>query len=278
MEKISFDRAVEYYDATRGYPEGTPERIRDAIVQYTGASEATRFLELGIGTGRIALPFIQAGFDYSGVDISQAMMDKLKEKLAGDPQHGEYRYQLYLGDVTRLPFANASFEVIIVVHVLHLIEQWQQAIEEARRVLSSGGWFLVAQDGGPTHEHVEEPRPARIVREKWSEIQHELGIEGSRKRRDMWQGTGLITRYLEESGATVENVMLVEHQLPALSARRMAEQIMARMYSSDWETPEDLHQESARRLTKWLNEECPEPDKLVSATAQFRAVAARWPG
>jgi len=66
MPGISFDRAAEYYDNTRGFPEGVDEQIRAAIVNYTGASFNTRFLELGVGTGRIALPFIQAGYDYSG--------------------------------------------------------------------------------------------------------------------------------------------------------------------------------------------------------------------
>jgi ubiquinone/menaquinone biosynthesis C-methylase UbiE len=84
MSPVSFDRAAEYYDATRGYAEGSAERIRDAIAAYAGAGQHTRFLELGVGTGRIALPFIRAGYDYTGVDISPAMMQRLAGKLAGD--------------------------------------------------------------------------------------------------------------------------------------------------------------------------------------------------
>ena len=58
MSPASFDRAAEYYDTTRGYAPGSAEGIRDAIVTYTGAGRNARFLELGVGTGRIALPFI----------------------------------------------------------------------------------------------------------------------------------------------------------------------------------------------------------------------------
>jgi len=47
MPGISFDRAAEYYDNTRGFPEGVAEQIRAAIVNYTGANFDTRFLELG---------------------------------------------------------------------------------------------------------------------------------------------------------------------------------------------------------------------------------------
>ena len=44
MSPISFDRAAEYYDTTRGYAAGSAERIRDAIVAYTKAGNHTRFL------------------------------------------------------------------------------------------------------------------------------------------------------------------------------------------------------------------------------------------
>src|SRR3954470_6759725 len=104
MSPVSFDRAAEYYDTTRGYAEGSAERIRDAIVAYAAADHNTRFLELGVGTGRIALPFIRAGYDYIGVDISPAMMARLAGKLANDSGKAAYRFQLHEADITALPF------------------------------------------------------------------------------------------------------------------------------------------------------------------------------
>ena len=84
MSPVSFDRAAEYYDTTRGYAAGSAERIRDAIVAYTQAGTRYALSGAGRGTGRIALPFIRAGYDYTGVDISPAMMARLAGKLAGD--------------------------------------------------------------------------------------------------------------------------------------------------------------------------------------------------
>src|SRR5215217_6360054 len=149
MPGVSFDRAAEYYDATRGYRAGSAEQIRDAIVAHTSAGPATRWLELGVGTGRIALPFIRAGFDYTGVDISQAMMDRLVAKLADDPGKVGYRFQLHQGDISELPFEDSAFDVIMMVHVLHLVADWQAVLREARRVLRPGGWLLLGQDGDP---------------------------------------------------------------------------------------------------------------------------------
>src|SRR5882757_8901159 len=112
MPPASFDRAAEYYDTTRGYAAGSDERIRDAIVAYTAANSDTHFLELGVGTGRIALPFIRAGYDYTGVDLSPAMMARLADKLAGDADAAAYRFELREADITALPFEAARFDVI----------------------------------------------------------------------------------------------------------------------------------------------------------------------
>jgi len=70
----------------------------------------TKFLEPGIGTGRTAL----WGYSYTGVDISQEMMDQLRHKLPDN-------LTLLQADATSLPFENNSFDVLLTVHVLQVI-------------------------------------------------------------------------------------------------------------------------------------------------------------
>ena len=57
---VSYDHAVEFYDETRGYREGVVVRYRDALLAQTGADPSARILELGIGSGLIAQPFLRA--------------------------------------------------------------------------------------------------------------------------------------------------------------------------------------------------------------------------
>ena len=64
---MSFDRVADVYDATRALPEGVPGAITRRIEEATYAGPETRFLELGVGTGRIAEPLIAAGYPYTGV-------------------------------------------------------------------------------------------------------------------------------------------------------------------------------------------------------------------
>jgi len=91
---VSFDRAVQYYDNTRAYPPGVAEKIRDAIVAYTHANLNTRLLELGVGTGLVALPFVAAGYHYVGVDISTKMMAQMQQAPSSTAVAGGYHTTL----------------------------------------------------------------------------------------------------------------------------------------------------------------------------------------
>jgi len=280
MPPISFDRAAEYYDTTRGYAAGSAERIRDAIVAYTKAGSDTRFLELGVGTGRIALPFIRADYDYTGVDISPAMMDRLAAKLSGDTDHATYRFQPHQADIIALPFEAACFDVIIVVHVLHLVEEWQRAIQEARRVLRPGGWLLCGSDEmlGDDAASADRSLPAPLrVRRKWWEMRRERGLDRPSGRSNLHNRDTLLIEYLRAAGATVDTVMLAKSELPAISARAMADRVKARVFSSDWNTPEESHAALSRRLDDWLIQSIDAPDTPMPITGKFMAITARWP-
>jgi ubiquinone/menaquinone biosynthesis C-methylase UbiE len=67
---VNFDRAVGYYDATRALPADS----KDALTAMLAAELAGRggCLEVGVGTGRIALPMRERGIKLAGMDISGA--------------------------------------------------------------------------------------------------------------------------------------------------------------------------------------------------------------
>lgn len=286
MPLISFDRAVDYYDETRGLVPGAAEKIRDSILDYTHVTPNARFLELGIGTGRIALPFIAAGYEYDGVDVSKAMMGRLEQKIAelaasnGKPVT-DYRCKLIEADITRrLPLEDGSYDVLILVHVLHLIEDWNAVLREARRVLRpTGSWLLIG--GTEKGKDAAEPsatepmNPNRLVRKQWNSILRDLGV-------DVQQQTNIRNRdvefppFLRELGATVENVDLAEYEQPALSPRMIADRFKARMHSAEWSLPDDVHSEAVHRLEQWLSTDCPDPDSASGGKGSFGTIVAHW--
>ena len=81
MPSLSFDRVAHAYDATRGFPPGVDQQIAKAIVDTINAKPETTFMEVGVGTGRIAFPLASLGHIYTGVDISEKMVKLLAVKL-----------------------------------------------------------------------------------------------------------------------------------------------------------------------------------------------------
>jgi SAM-dependent methyltransferase len=136
MESVRFDRAVEYYDRTRALePVVMAEIVAAHAAEFEGFGPT---LEIGVGTGRFALPLRDAGVEMVGLDLSRPMMEKLREKAGGKSP-----FPLVEGDATKLPFASDAFGSALVVHVFHLIPNWHVALNELLRVMRSGGRLVM---------------------------------------------------------------------------------------------------------------------------------------
>jgi SAM-dependent methyltransferase len=261
MPGVNFDRAAAFYDATRALPDGVAERVRDAIVDRVGARAGTTFLEVGVGTGRIALPFVCAGHRYCGVDLSAAMLGALREKLIADPK----RPELACADAMALPFRPGVFDVVLLIHVIHLVDDHLETLAEVRRVLRPNGRVIVSANEYAAQERRDAeggrtPTGARLVTRRWNAILTELGVDRGRRSRGQWLSDEALTADLERLGASVERVVLARYEDRPRTARQVAAAHRDRIFSSDWANPDDVHAEASRRLDRWLETEHPAPD------------------
>jgi ubiquinone/menaquinone biosynthesis C-methylase UbiE len=139
---MSFDRAADYYDSTRALPTDVHQRLTNMLV--TELAHRRLCLEIGVGTGRIALPLAEAGVPMIGVDIAPKMLRRLVVNAVGMQP-----IALCVADVTRLPFGAGAFDAVVASHVLHLVSDWRATVDESLRVLGSGGVFLIDFGGAP---------------------------------------------------------------------------------------------------------------------------------
>ena len=113
------------------------ELLRPVVRQKT-------VLELATGTGLIAKHIVRYADHIEATDASQEMIEQAKQ--------GVKSAKLYFSvqDMFHLPYADQSFDVVIVVNALHIVPEPEKALSEIRRVLKDDG-VLVA----PTFTHAD---------------------------------------------------------------------------------------------------------------------------
>ena len=122
---VSFDRVATIYDATRwaGVPAEIMRKTLEAMVSTLESCKTV--LDVGIGTGRWAEYLQTLGFSVVGIDVSLPMMAQARSKGVKD---------IVRADVRQLPFRDSSFDASVMIHVLHLMDNWVKAVHEVGRV------------------------------------------------------------------------------------------------------------------------------------------------
>ena len=104
--------------------------------------KAKTVLELATGTGLIAKHIVNAAAHIEAADVSAEMIAEAKR----DNRSAKLHFSVQ--DMFRLPYADKSFDVVIVSNALHIVPQPEKALQEIRRVLKDDG-VLIA----PTFTH-----------------------------------------------------------------------------------------------------------------------------
>ncbi len=133
------DRIAEVYDEIHG-SLGSPERVDPVVDVLASLAGGGRALELGIGTGRVALPLAARGVEVHGIDASAAMVEKLLQKPGGD------RIPVTLGDFADVDVAGHHSLVYVVFNTFFALlnqEAQVRCFGNVARRLSDGGVFLI---------------------------------------------------------------------------------------------------------------------------------------
>ena len=113
--------------------------------------KANTVLELATGTGLIAKHIVNAAAHIEAADVSAEMIAEAKR----DNRSAKLHFSVQ--DMFRLPYADKSFDVVIVSNALHIVPQPEKALQEIRRVLKDGG-LLIA----PTFTHAENSFSGKV--------------------------------------------------------------------------------------------------------------------
>ena len=153
MQQQQLSRTVEYLDS--------PERIKafppKELLQMLPIKKTDNVLDLGAGTGYLALTAAQMvdGLVYA-LDMNPNMLEIIESKAQDE---NITNIQLVKGSIDDIPLSDNSINIVLASLVLHEVNPLSKTIQQIKRVLKKGGYFLClefektesATDGPPMH-------------------------------------------------------------------------------------------------------------------------------
>lgn len=123
-----YDRLIEPFNSG----------LRSLGLKMFPPQNGMRVLDVGCGTGIHLERYQKAGCDLFGIDLSPSMLQVARQRL------GETA-NLFLGDASRMPYSDRTFDLIIMSTVLHEMSRSIRAavLEESKRVLKENGRILL---------------------------------------------------------------------------------------------------------------------------------------
>jgi ubiquinone/menaquinone biosynthesis C-methylase UbiE len=136
--------------------------IRDRIVELAGPRRDDRVVDLGAGSGLLALALAPRVGELVAVDISERMLERLDDSALAD---GIHNLETLVADLRRLPLEDESATLVVSNYAFHHLDDAgkELALSEARRILRPGGRLVLCD---MMFSLSFEPRDRRLVLEK----------------------------------------------------------------------------------------------------------------
>jgi phosphatidylethanolamine/phosphatidyl-N-methylethanolamine N-methyltransferase len=181
--KKAYARWAPFYDLVFGALFDSGRQAAIAAAERVGG----RILEVGVGTG-ISLPEYSAENLITGVDLSEQMLRKAKERVSElSLKHVE---QLEVMDAEHLEFPDDSFDAVVAVLVVSTVPHPEAALDEFARVLKPGGEIILMNRVGAEaglRRSVEEMLRPIVCKLGWRlDFQWDIFAQWTARRGDVY--------------------------------------------------------------------------------------------
>jgi len=171
--KAAYRRYAGVYDAVFG-PVLQPGR--KAVLEALKLCPGDRVLEVGVGTG-LSLPLYPRDVRITGIDVSREMLEKARRRVAR--RHLANVEGLLEMDAEHMSFADASFDKVVAMYVVSVVERPARLLEELHRVCKPDGEIFLVN-------HVRsDNRFVAAVEKSLARFSGKLGFHPDFELRDM---------------------------------------------------------------------------------------------
>jgi len=171
-----FDSVGAEWDAVRKV--FNDDALRAQVITRL-VSKKLRVLDVGTGTGILAIELARLGLRVIAIDNSARMLDAAREKIESE---GLTRIELRRGEASALPLADSEVDAALIHMVLHYLASPAEAIREMARVVKPGGTIAIVD----------------FVRHNDEWMRHELGVtwlEFNQAEIEGWCGDAALTDF-----------------------------------------------------------------------------------
>lgn len=116
------------------------ERAAEDFVRRLNIPPGTRVLDVACGSGNLAIPLARGGADVAGVDIATNLLDQARQRASSENLNATFDE----GDAEQLPYADATFDVVVSMFGAMFAPRPELVVSEAARVLKPGGLLSMA--------------------------------------------------------------------------------------------------------------------------------------
>jgi ubiquinone biosynthesis O-methyltransferase len=116
---------------------------RQLLARLLGRVDGKKLLDVGCGDGAMALELARKGATVTALDADPSMIAAARLRAENETTH----IQFVEGDAERLPFDDATFDVVVAVTVLCFVPDAERAVKQIARVLKPGGRLVIGELG-----------------------------------------------------------------------------------------------------------------------------------
>src|SRR5579863_3476810 len=231
-QRVDFSANSRIYDHRHGAV------ISDELARSfaTRLRRDATIIDIGAGTGRVAVALASKGLRVIAVDPALPMLQTMHRKS------GEAPVLPVAAEGTCLPFRRSSADAVVLARLLYLVADWQALLRDAKEVLRHGGILFHEWGNGDASEAWVQ------VREKVRAMFQEAGAAapfhpGARSEADVdscLHDLGFCRREQIEAGAG-----------PAITLADFLNKIETAEFSYIWNVPKDVRDLCLPQLRSW---------------------------
>jgi SAM-dependent methyltransferase len=233
-ERVDFSGNAKVYDRRHGavLAKDVVQRLAAAAAIRSG----TRVLDIGAGTGRVAIGLAELGCNMVALEPALGMVKMLRTKA------GDLPIRLIAGEGAELPFSAGQFDIVVIARVLYVTPDWRGVLREAHRVLAVGGRLLHEWGNGQADEEWVE------IREKARTLFEEAGVSspfhpGVRSEREVDENLKIL--------GFVWTAHLPIGPGPTLTLADFLGRLIDGEFSYIWNVPKTVQQQCLPLLKAW---------------------------